>query len=96
MPLPKLITLYFFLSFSWIAAFTSNVVAEVATVVFTNGQVLILDDTYAYARLAEAVKVKKGFVELGLKSGSFLINLDQVVTICREDCRKLIYKDPRS
>lgn len=79
---------------------SSRAFAEPATIVFTNGAVVYLDDTNAYQKITEAIlragKTGPAFAELGIKSGSFLLNVDRIAMVCRYDCRKIVYVDPRA
>jgi hypothetical protein len=70
-----------------------------ATILFREGHVAYLANGYAtleseYKKLS-GTDLKHKIVELKLESSPFLINLAEVVLICRDQCSSLEVKDPR-
>lgn len=75
--------------------------ADGATIVFASGQVVRLQDGFkdlapAFKRLSD----KKGnkehqVVQLTLNGNTFLLNLAEVVILCRDDCGGLSIEDKR-
>ena len=69
---------------------------DAATVVFRSGQVVMIGD--GYRQLVDAMKSLDGksgdykIVELSIGGGSFLLNMAEVVIVCRDDCRSLIVR----
>ncbi len=80
---------------------SSAYAADGATIVFTSGQVVRLQDGFkdlapAFKRLSD----KKGnqehqVVQLTLNGNTFLLNLAEVVILCRDDCGGLSIEDKR-
>lgn len=70
-----------------------------ATIVFREGQVVYLDD--GYATLVEAYKAMdkhadgRKIIEMTLNGSSFLLDLSQVVIVCRDKCASIQVVDPR-
>jgi hypothetical protein len=70
-----------------------------ATLVFREGQVVYLDD--GYATLVEAYKNmdkhadSRKIIEMTLNGSSFLLDLSQVVIVCRDKCASIQVVDPR-
>ncbi len=70
-----------------------------ATILFREGQVAYIANGYEtivseYKKLSSSNEQHK-IVELKLESNPFLINLAEVVVICRDRCSSMTIKDPR-
>lgn len=70
-----------------------------ATLVFREGHVAHVDDGYqtivdAYKRLGKSDS-RHQILEMTLNGGSFLIDLAEVVIVCRDKCVGLEISDPR-
>jgi|GEM_PF-3542408 len=67
--------------------------ADAVTLIFKSGQVVKIDD--GYRQIAEAMKtlnVEDRFykiIELNIGGGSFLLNVAEVVIVCRDNCAPL-------
>ncbi|MBX7136951.1 MAG: hypothetical protein K1X83_03130 [Oligoflexia bacterium] len=67
--------------------------ADAATVVFESGLVVTIED--GYRQIVEALKATSGkddrasILELNLNGGSFLLNVAEVVVVCRDECKGL-------
>jgi hypothetical protein len=68
--------------------------ADRATVIFKSGQVVTIED--GYKQIVESMKssasnstARSRILELNIGGGSFLLNIDEVVVVCRDDCRSL-------
>lgn len=72
---------------------------DAATIVFREGHIAYISNGYAalvqeYKNLNEASKPHK-IIELKIESSPFLINLSEVVIVCRDRCTSLEVIDPR-
>lgn len=73
---------------------------DAVTLLFREGQVVYLD--YGYKAIAEAFKRNGGkdggqnVLELSIEGGSFLLDLSQIVVVCRDRCSAMTISDPRS
>lgn len=73
--------------------------AEGATLLFREGQVVYV--TNGYKQLSEAFKGLSGkaeqakIVEVSIEGSTFLLNLSEVVLVCRDRCSNLEINDPR-
>ena len=92
----SVISLSFFLVlFNFSAAFAG----DGATLLFREGQMAYISN--GYSQLVEAYKKlnkessSHNIVELKIESSPFLINLAEVVLICRDRCTSLEVVDPR-
>lgn len=70
-----------------------------ATILFREGQVAYLENGYSalveeYKKLNSKESSHK-IVELKLESNPFLINISEIVIICRDRCKSLEVVDPR-
>lgn len=70
-----------------------------ATILFREGQVAYIDNGYA-ALVEEYKKLNSNssshkIVQLNLESSPFLINISEIVVICRDRCTSLEVADPR-
>ena len=90
----------FALSLFTLLSSTSNcLAADGATLVFKSGQVVFLNN--GYKQLSELLsKLSKKsqdhqFVELNLEGSSFLLNISEVVILCRDHCSNLEIIDVR-
>jgi putative cell wall-binding protein len=82
-----------------LAAPATSLAADAATIVFRSGQVVRLNDGFkdiapALERLNENSQDHK-IVQLTLSGNTFLLNLAEVVILCRDDCRGLTVEDKR-
>ncbi len=74
---------------------SSAFAADRATVLFESGQIVVVDD--GYLKIVEEYKrlnrnsSEHHIIELSVGGGTFLMNLAQVVVVCRDDCRSLFY-----
>lgn len=68
---------------------------DAATVIFSSGQVVRL--TEGYPQILEAMRTlnqrsaEHKILELKLGGDTFLLNVAEVVVVCREECRSLKY-----
>ncbi len=94
---------YLFATFT-LAAFclvtpAATYAAEGATLLFREGQVVYV--TNGYKQLAENFKAMSGksvqakIIEVNIEGSTFLINLSEVVLVCRDRCSNLEINDPR-
>lgn len=66
---------------------------DAATIIFESGQVVKIDD--GFRQIVEAMKglnqsnAKHKIVELNIGGGSFLLNVAEVVIVCRDACEPL-------
>jgi hypothetical protein len=65
------------------------------TVIFKSGQVVFIE--YGYQKVVDQVKSRAngskangGFLELSINGGTFLLSLDEIAVVCRDDCRNLV------
>ncbi len=77
----------------------SALAGDGATLLFKEGQVAYISNGYSalvqeYKRL-EGKNATHKIVELNLESSSFLINIAEIVLICRDRCTSLEVNDPR-
>lgn len=69
---------------------------DAATLVFKSGQVVMIED--GYRQVVDEMKAINGkpdqsrIIELNLGGGSFLLNVSEVVIVCRDDCKSLIVR----
>jgi len=72
--------------------------ADAATVIFDSGQTIRVDD--GFRQIAEAMKTGKPEVlELAVGNATVLLNIREVVVLCRDQCRGVGIKhqlDPKS
>ncbi|RIL11148.1 MAG: hypothetical protein DCC75_02935 [Proteobacteria bacterium] len=82
----------------FVVLFTLGLVApawagDKATIVFESGQVVTIDD--GYRQIIDAMKkldgqnVEHRIVEFQIGGGSFLLNVAEVVIVCRDNCSSL-------
>ena len=93
-----LLTLAFSVSFTCLSA-TYALAGDGATILFREGQLAFLNNGYsqlvdAYKKLNADSRAHK-IVELNIESSPFLINVAEIVLICRDRCTSLEVKDPR-
>lgn len=72
---------------------------DAATLVFTSGQVVRIDNGYG-AIVTAMSKLNRdsqahSIVDLNIGGGSFLLNVAEVVIVCRDDCSSLKVVDMR-
>ncbi len=76
----------------------SALAADAATVIFDSGQTIRVDD--GFRQIAEAMKSGKPEVlELAVGSATVLLNIREIVVLCRDQCRGVGIKhqlDPKS
>jgi len=69
---------------------------DAATLIFESGQVVMIED--GYRQIVDSMKGLTGqpdqhkIVELNIGGGSFLLNVSQVVVVCRDDCKSLLIR----
>lgn len=90
--------LAFVLAASFALAGAPAEAADGATLVLREGQ--IVRTNYGYKQISEAFKQgadadKKRILELTIEGSSFLIDLSNVVIVCRDDCPAIRVEDPR-
>ena len=73
--------------------------ADAATIVFKSGQVVKINDGFkdvsAAMRELNNKSQEHRVVQLELNGGTFLLNVAEVVIVCRDDCRGLDVVDVR-
>lgn len=93
----KFISIFIF--FLAIGAPTVALAGDGATIMFREGQLAYVNN--GYSALVDAYKKLNSknsshqIIELKIESSPFLINLSEVVIICRDRCTSLEVKDPR-
>lgn len=93
-----IITATFMLALVLVAAAAARA-GEAATLVFRSGQVVYLDNGYG-AIVAAMSKLNHdsqahNIVDLNIGGGSFLLNVAEVVIVCRDNCPSLTVQDMR-
>jgi len=88
-PINAILLFVFFLSVCIASAYAGDGV----TLVFESGQVVKINDGYtkivrAMRKLHESVS-EHHIVELEIGGSTFVLNVAQVVVVCRDDCRSL-------
>ena len=69
---------------------------DAATLVFKSGQMVMIED--GYNKVVDQMRSISGkpeqphIVELNIGGGSFLLNISEVVIVCRDDCKSLIVR----
>ena len=63
-----------------------------ATVIFKSGQVVMLED--GFRQIVDAMKnvkdtAENSLIEFNLNGGAFILNVAQVVVVCRDSCSSL-------
>lgn len=92
-----------FLALTTLFSTSSALAGDGVTVIFKSGQVVVMD--YGYQKIVDQVKASgrsqsntNSFVELTVNGGSFLLSLDEIALVCRDDCRNLVVshqQDPK-
>ena len=78
---------------SAIFPFNPAYAADAATVIFKSGQVIKVDD--GFRQIVDVMKANgssdksNNLVELNIGGGTFLLNLSEVVVVCRDSCSNL-------
>ncbi len=67
---------------------------EKATVVMQSGLVITIDNSYK--QIVDAVKgqKKEGFLELNVQGSSLMVNLKEVVVVCKDSCSSMVIVSP--
>lgn len=86
----KSIKIFFLLMALWP---TVAFAGDGATIIFNSGQIVKIDD--GFRQVVEAIKSQSKdsntsrFIELNLGGGTFLLNLNEIAIVCRDNCTGL-------
>lgn len=70
------------------------------TLVFQEGQVVQLN--YGFKQIADAFRnlnnssTSRKIIEASVEGGTLLIDMSQVAIVCKDDCKGMIFEDPRA
>lgn len=72
---------------------------DAVTVIFKSGQIVYLREG-GYQKVIDAVRGGSGgkFVELTVNGGTFLLSVEDIALVCRDDCRNIVVshqQDPK-